>query len=182
ELEIPLVSMLAKMEATGIAVDIDTLESQQQVFANHVEAGEKPARERAADDKLNLNSPKQLQTVLFETLDLPKTKKTKTGYSTAAKDSEQLAVNDTHPFLDQLLPHLEYVKLKTTLECLIKTVQSDGRIHTTFNQTVASPGRLSSTDPNLQNIPVRTDSGRTIRSAFIVGEGYETLLTADYSQ
>ncbi|WP_301489006.1 DNA polymerase I [Corynebacterium sp.] len=182
ELEIPLVSILAKMEATGIAVDIDTLESQQEVFANHVEAEEKAARELAGDEKLNLNSPKQLQTVLFETLDLPKTKKTKTGYSTAAKEIEQLAVNHPHPFLDHLLAHREYQKLKTTLEGLIKTVQSDGRIHTTFNQTVASTGRLSSTDPNLQNIPVRTESGRTIRSAFIVGEGYETLLTADYSQ
>lgn len=182
ELEIPLVSILAKMEATGIAVDIDTLESQQEVFANHVEAEEKAARELAGDDKLNLNSPKQLQTVLFETLDLPKTKKTKTGYSTAAKEIEQLAINHPHPFLDHLLAHREYQKLKTTLEGLIKTVQSDGRIHTTFNQTVASTGRLSSTDPNLQNIPVRTESGRTIRSAFIVGEGYETLLTADYSQ
>ncbi len=182
ELEIPLVSILAKMEATGIAVDIDTLESQQEVFANHVEAEEKAARELAGDEKLNLNSPKQLQTVLFETLDLPKTKKTKTGYSTAAKEIEQLAINHPHPFLDHLLAHREYQKLKTTLEGLIKTVQSDGRIHTTFNQTVASTGRLSSTDPNLQNIPVRTESGRTIRSAFIVGEGYETLLTADYSQ
>lgn len=182
ELEIPLVSILAKMEATGIAVDIDTLESQQEVFANHVEAEEKAARELAGDEKLNLNSPKQLQTVLFETLDLPKTKKTKTGYSTAAKEIEQLAVNHPHPFLDHLLAHREYQKLKTTLEGLIKTVQSDGRIHTTFNQTVASTGRLSSTEPNLQNIPVRTESGRTIRSAFIVGEGYETLLTADYSQ
>ena len=158
------------------------MESQQEVFANHVEAEEKAARELAGDEKLNLNSPKQLQTVLFETLDLPKTKKTKTGYSTAAKEIEQLAINHPHPFLDHLLAHREYQKLKTTLEGLIKTVQSDGRIHTTFNQTVASTGRLSSTDPNLQNIPVRTESGRTIRSAFIVGEGYETLLTADYSQ
>lgn len=182
ELEIPLVSILAKMEATGIAVNVDTLESQQEVFANHVAAEEKAARELAGDDSLNLNSPKQLQTVLFETLDLPKTKKTKTGYSTAAKEIEQLAINHPHPFLDHLLAHREYQKLKTTLEGLIKTVQPDGRIHTTFNQTVASTGRLSSTDPNLQNIPVRTESGRTIRSAFIVGEGYETLLTADYSQ
>src|SRR5699024_7950255 len=152
------------------------------VFANHVEAEEKAARELAGDDKLNLNSPKQLQTVLFETLDLPKTKKTKTGYSTAAKEIEQLAINHPHPFLDHLLAHREYEQLKPSLEGLIRTVQPDGRIHTTFNQPVASTGRLSSTDPNLQNIPVRTESGRTIRSAFIVGEGYETLLTADYSQ
>lgn len=182
ELEIPLVSILAKMEAVGIAVDVDILETQQEVFADQVAAQEKAARELAGDEKLNLNSPKQLQTVLFETLDLPKTKKTKTGYSTAAKEIEQLAINHPHPFLDHLLAHREYQKLKTTLEGLIKTVQPDGRIHTTFNQTVASTGRLSSTDPNLQNIPVRTESGRTIRSAFIVGEGYETLLTADYSQ
>lgn len=182
ELEMPLVSILARMEAIGIAVDVDILETQLEVFAKQVAEQEEAARELAGDDSLNLNSPKQLQSVLFETLDLPKTKKTKTGYSTAAKEIEQLAINHPHPFLDHLLAHREYQKLKTTLEGLIKTVQSDGRIHTTFNQTVASTGRLSSTDPNLQNIPVRTESGRTIRSAFVVGEGYETLLTADYSQ
>ena len=120
--------------------------------------------------------------MLFETFELPKTKKTKTGYSTAAKEIEQLAAKNPHPFLDHLLAHREYQKMKTTLEGLIKTVQPDGRIHTTFNQTVTSTGRLSSTEPNLQNIPVRTEAGRQIRSAFVVGERYEELMTADYSQ
>ena len=182
DLELPLAGILARMEATGIAVDMSRLEDQLELFAEQVAQQEQAAREIAEDDKLNLNSPKQLQVVLFETLDLPKTKKTKTGYSTAAKEIEQLAAEHPHPFLDHLLAHREYQKLKVTLEGLIKTVQPDGRIHTTFNQTVASTGRLSSAEPNLQNIPVRTEAGRKIRSAFIVGEGYETLLTADYSQ
>ncbi|MDY5839433.1 DNA polymerase I [Corynebacterium camporealensis] len=182
DLELPLVSILAQMEATGIAVDIDVLETQRDAFINKVDEQEQAARELAGDDKLNLNSPKQLQSVLFETFDLPKTKKTKTGYSTAAKEIEQLAAKNPHPFLDHLLAHREYQKMKTTLEGLIKTVQADGRIHTTFNQTVASTGRLSSTEPNLQNIPVRTEAGRQIRSAFVVGEGFEELITADYSQ
>lgn len=182
DMELPLVTILAKMEATGIAVDVDTLEVQLDAFISQVQEQESAARQIAGDESLNLNSPKQLQTVLFETLDLPKTKKTKTGYSTAAKEIEQLAVNHPHPFLDHLLAHREYQKMKTTLEGLIKTVQPDGRIHTTFNQTVASTGRLSSTEPNLQNIPVRTEAGRKIRSAFKVGDGFETLVTADYSQ
>src|SRR5699024_11079912 len=107
ELEIPLVSILATMEAIGIAVDVDTLESQQEVLANHVEAEETASLDLAGDDKLNLNSPKQLQTVLCERLDLPKTKKTTTGYSTTAKEIEQLAITHPHPFLDHLLAHRE---------------------------------------------------------------------------
>ncbi|MDP9850933.1 DNA polymerase I [Corynebacterium lowii] len=182
DLEVPLTGILERMERAGIAVDVDTLDEQLASFVEQVEEEVTAARELAGDPELNLSSPKQLQVVLFDTLGLPKTKKTKTGYSTAAKEIEQLAVNHPHPFLDHLLAHREYQKLKTTLEGLIKAVESDGRIHTTFNQTVASTGRLSSTDPNLQNIPVRTDAGRRIRSAFRVGEGYETLLTADYSQ
>lgn len=182
DLELPLVGILARMEATGIAVDVEILETQRDAFIEQVAEQERAARELAGDETLNLNSPKQLQTVLFETFEMPKTKKTKTGYSTAAKEIEQLAVNHPHPFLDHLLAHREYQKMKTTLEGLIKTVQPDGRIHTTFNQTVASTGRLSSTEPNLQNIPVRTEAGRQIRSAFIVGTEFETLMTADYSQ
>lgn len=182
DLEIPLAGILARMEATGIAVDVETLEEQLATFVEQVAEEEAAARELAGDDTLNLSSPKQLQVVLFETFGMPKTKKTKTGWSTAAKEIEQLAVKHPHPFLDHLLAHREYQKMKTTLEGLIKTVQPDGRIHTTFNQTVASTGRLSSTEPNLQNIPVRTPAGRKIRSAFVVGSGYESLLTADYSQ
>ena len=182
DLELPLARVLATMEATGIAVDQDRLEEQLEELSREVAAQEDAARALAGDDTLNLNSPKQLQVVLFETFDMPKTKKTKTGYSTAAKEIEALAQSHPHPFLAHLLAHRQYQKLKSTLEGLIKTIQPDGRIHTTFNQTVASTGRLSSTDPNLQNIPVRTETGRKIRSAFVVGEGYETLLTADYSQ
>ncbi|MBE7339208.1 DNA polymerase I [Corynebacterium aurimucosum] len=182
DLELPLVSILARMEAAGIAVDRDVLETQRDAFIEQVNEQERAARELAGDDSLNLNSPKQLQSVLFDTFDMPKTKKTKTGYSTAAKEIEQLAATHPHPFLDHLLAHREYQKMKTTLEGLIKTIQPDGRIHTTFNQTVTSTGRLSSTEPNLQNIPVRTEAGRQIRSAFVVGEGFETLITADYSQ
>ncbi|MDK8898617.1 DNA polymerase I [Corynebacterium sp. MSK004] len=182
DLELPLVNILARMEAAGIAVDRDVLETQRDAFIEQVNEQERAARELAGDDSLNLNSPKQLQSVLFDTFDMPKTKKTKTGYSTAAKEIEQLAATHPHPFLDHLLAHREYQKMKTTLEGLIKTIQPDGRIHTTFNQTVASTGRLSSTEPNLQNIPVRTEAGRQIRSAFVVGEGFETLITADYSQ
>lgn len=182
DLEVPLAMVLARMEATGIAVDVQRLEEQREQFIDMVAAEESAARELADDPSLNLSSPKQLQVVLFETLGMPKTKKTKTGYSTAAKEIEALAVNYPHPFLDHLLAHREYQKMKTTLDGLIKAVQPDGRIHTTFNQTVASTGRLSSTDPNLQNIPVRTPAGRKIRSAFVVGDGFESLLTADYSQ
>ncbi|MGV0436299.1 DNA polymerase I [Corynebacterium mastitidis] len=182
DLELPLSGILGRMERAGVAVDTAALEDQLQGFVEQVEEEVAAARELAGDAELNLSSPKQLQVVLFDTLGLPKTKKTKTGYSTAAKEIEQLAVNHPHPFLDRLLAHREYQKLKTTLEGLIKAVGPDGRIHTTFNQTVASTGRLSSTDPNLQNIPVRTGAGRRIRSSFRVGEGHETLLTADYSQ
>lgn len=182
EMELPLVGMLARMEATGICVDVATLREQRDAFVEQVREEESAARELAGDETLNLSSPKQLQVVLFDTLGLPKTKKTKTGYSTAAKEIESLAVKNPHPFLDHLLAHREFQKMKTTLDGLIKAVGDDGRIHTTFNQTVASTGRLSSTEPNLQNIPVRTPAGRKIRSAFVVGQGYESLLTADYSQ
>ncbi|CAB0598386.1 DNA polymerase I [Corynebacterium diphtheriae] len=182
EMELPLVGVLARMEATGICVDVATLREQRDIFVEQVKEEESAARELAGDETLNLSSPKQLQVVLFDTLGLPKTKKTKTGYSTAAKEIESLAVKNPHPFLDHLLAHREFQKMKTTLDGLIKAVGDDGRIHTTFNQTVASTGRLSSTEPNLQNIPVRTPAGRKIRSAFVVGQGYESLLTADYSQ
>ena len=182
DLELPLTTILAEMEATGIAVDIPTLEEQLDTFTNLVTQEETAARTIAGDPNLLLTSPKQLQVVLFETLGLPKTKKIKTGYSTAAKEIETLAANPPHEFLNHLLAHREYQKMKTTLEGLIKAVGDDGRIHTTFQQTMTSTGRLSSTDPNLQNIPIRTPAGKKIRSAFTVGTNYETLLTADYSQ
>ncbi|WP_448852491.1 DNA polymerase I [Corynebacterium sp. 335C] len=182
DIELPLAPVLARMERTGIAVDVDTLEELGRDFAERTAAAEAAARELVDRPELNLGSPKQLQEVLFDQLGMPKTKKTKTGYSTAAKEIEGLAKKNPHPFLEKLLEFREFQKMKSTVEGLVKTVADDGRIHTTFNQTVAATGRLSSTEPNLQNIPVRTDFGRSIRRAFTVGEGYGTLVTADYSQ
>jgi DNA polymerase-1 len=132
--------------------------------------------------EFNLGSPKQLQAVLFEELGLPKTKKIKTGYTTDADALARLAEQSDHPLIGHLLRHRDVSRLKTVVDSLIPMVDDHGRIHTTFNQLVAATGRLSSQDPNLQNIPVRTAEGREIRRAFVVGEGFETLLTADYSQ
>jgi DNA polymerase-1 len=120
--------------------------------------------------------------VLFDELNMPKTKRTKTGYTTDADALQQLFVKTGHPFLEAMLRHRDVARLRQTVEGLLKTVASDGRIHTTFNQLIAATGRLSSTDPNLQNIPVRTEEGRRIRQGFVVGGGYESLMTADYSQ
>ncbi len=131
---------------------------------------------------MNLGSPKQLQEVLFDQLAMPRTKKIKTGYTTDAAALADLYERTGHPFLEHLLAHRDVTRLRQTVEGLLKSVAPDGRIHTTFQQTIAATGRLSSTDPNLQNIPIRTEEGRRIRRAFVVGEGYEQLLTADYSQ
>ncbi|ASU57585.1 MULTISPECIES: DNA polymerase I [Nocardiopsis] len=181
EVELPLVDVLARLERAGIAADRPYLEELQGEFA----AAGRVAVERAHEivgREFNLGSPKQLQQVLFEDLGLPRTKKIKTGYTTDADALAWLASQTDNELPAVLLHHRDQTKLRTTVEGLIKTVADDGRIHTTFNQTVAATGRLSSTDPNLQNIPVRTDVGRRIRRAFVVGEGYEELLTADYSQ
>jgi DNA polymerase I len=181
EVELPLVDVLASMERTGIAVDVDRLSELEASFSDAVK--------QAADDayaaighEVNLGSPKQLQVVLFEDLSMPKTKRTKTGYTTDADALAELYAKTEHPFLEALLRHRDASRLRVTVEGLLKTVDHDGRIRTTFNQTIASTGRLSSTDPNLQNIPIRTEEGRQIREAFIVGAGCECLLTADYSQ
>jgi DNA polymerase-1 len=136
----------------------------------------------AVGHEFNLGSPKQLQEVLFGELGLPKTKKTKTGYTTDADALAWLAAQTEHELPVIMLRHREQAKLRVTVEGLVKTIAPEGRIHTSFSQTVAATGRLSSTDPNLQNVPVRTDEGRAIRRGFVVGEGYESLLTADYSQ
>ena len=132
--------------------------------------------------QINLGSPKQLQVVLFDELGMPKTRRTRTGYTTDADALQQLYVKTEHPFLAHLLVHRDAIRLKQTVEGLLKAVADDGRIHTTYVQTIAATGRLSSTDPNLQNIPIRTEEGRRIRQAFIVGEGYDALMSADYSQ
>jgi DNA polymerase-1 len=186
EIELPLVEVLVGMEATGIAVDQELLGELEEQFAAGV-------RDAAADayevigKEINLGSPKQLQVVLFDELDMPKTKRTKTGYTTDADALQGLFEQTEHPFLAHLLRHRDVSRLRQTVEGLLKTVAPDGRIHTTFNQLIAATGRLSSTDPNLQNIPVRTEEGRRIREGFVVGrpsdgQTWEALLTADYSQ
>jgi DNA polymerase-1 len=181
DVELPLVDLLAAMEQTGIAVDTDHLESLESHFASEVRdaAGE---AFRVIGKEINLGSPKQLQVVLFDELAMPKTKRTKTGYTTDADALQALYEKTEHPFLMALLRHRDVSRLRQTIEGLLKTVQSDGRIHTTFNQTIAATGRLSSTDPNLQNIPIRTEEGRRIREGFVVGKGFDCLMTADYSQ
>ncbi len=181
DVELPLVDVLAGMEQTGIAVDVEHLSSLEAQFAGQVK--------QAADDAyavigkpINLGSPKQLQGVLFDELAMPKTKRTKTGYTTDAEALQTLYDKTEHPFLQHMLVHRDVTRLRQTVEGLLKTVGDDGRIHTTFNQMIAATGRLSSTEPNLQNIPIRTEEGRRIREAFVVGKGFESLLTADYSQ
>ncbi|WP_430496434.1 DNA polymerase I [Micromonospora trifolii] len=179
--ELPLMRVLATMESTGIAADTDYLSELEAHFAAEVKAAAQGAYE-AVGREFNLGSPKQLQEILFTELGLPKTKKIKTGYTTDADALQWLYAQQPHPVLAHLLRHRDVAKLKSTVDGLLKSVSDDGRIHTTFNQTVAATGRLSSTEPNLQNIPIRTEEGRRIRRAFVVGDGYECLLTADYSQ
>jgi len=180
-IEQPLLGMLARMEQTGIAVDTDHLEDLESHFAAQMRQAAEEAY-AVIGKEINLGSPKQLQVVLFDELDMPKTKRTKTGWTTDADALQQLYVKTEHPFLLHLLRHRDVTRLRVTIEGLLKTVQPDGRIHTTFNQTIAATGRLSSTEPNLQNIPVRTEEGRRIRQGFVVGAGNDCLMTADYSQ
>src|SRR6202034_3867385 len=132
--------------------------------------------------EFNLGSPKQLQEGLFTELGLPKTKKIKTGYTTDSDALTNLLATTEHPVLAHIMHHRDVSKLKSFVDILTLATRDDGRIHTTFNQMVAATGRLSSTDPNLQNIPIRTELGRRIRQGFVVGACYETLLTADDSQ
>ena len=180
-LEQPILVLLSKMEETGIAVDESKLTKLSKYFSKIV-ADETSGAYREAGHEFNVGSPKQLQVVLFDELKLPKTKKIKTGFTTDAESLEWLAVKTKHPLLKHLLRIREAGKLLTTIDGLIKATDSDGRIHTNFQQTVAATGRLSSTDPNLQNIPIRTDEGREIRDCFIAQEPFTDLLTADYSQ
>ncbi|GAB3461297.1 DNA polymerase I [Streptomonospora sediminis] len=180
-LELPLLGVLARMERTGIAADRAYLDSLDQEFAAAVRQAVDEAH-RVVGREFNLGSPKQLQQILFDELDLPKTKKIKTGYTTDADALAWLAERTDNELPVILLRHRDQTRLRTTVEGLIKTISDDGRIHTTYNQTVAATGRLSSIEPNLQNIPVRTEAGRRIRRAFMVGDDYADLLTADYSQ
>ncbi|MFF4955844.1 DNA polymerase I [Streptomyces sp. NPDC001222] len=181
DMELPVSALLARMERHGIAADRTHLEAMEQLFAAAAQQAVKEAH-AAAGHEFNLGSPKQLQEVLFGELGLPRTKKTKTGYTTDADALAWLATQTDNELPVIMLRHREQAKLRVTVEGLIKTIAADGRIHTTFNQTVAATGRLSSTEPNLQNIPVRTDEGRAIRRGFVVGKGFESLMTADYSQ
>ena len=180
-MELPVAELLGRMEAVGIAVNKKGLEGLAAFFEGEVRRETKAAHESVGHE-FNVASPKQLQVVLFDELNLPKTKKIKTGYTTDAESLDWLHQKSGHPVLTSLLRIRETKKLGTTVEGLINEIAKDGRIHTHFQQTVAATGRLSSTGPNLQNIPVRTEEGRKIRECFTVGKGYVSLLTADYSQ
>ncbi len=180
-LEIPVMIDLAEMERLGIGVDRAKLESLAAFFRGEVERETLGAHE-AAGREFNVGSPKQLQVVLFDELKLPKTKKIKTGYTTDAEGLEWLFAKTQHPLLAHLLRIRETSKLLTTIDGLLSAIAEDGRIHTDFQQTVAATGRLSSTNPNLQNIPVRTEEGRKIRDCFVAHAPFVDLLTADYSQ
>ncbi len=189
-MELPVQRVLAQLEAVGIAVDLQRLSELQSEFASQIRDAAEAAY-AVIGKQINLGSPKQLQVVLFDELEMPKTKRTKTGYTTDADALQSLFDKTGHPFLQHLLAHRDATRLKVTVDGLLNAVASDGRIHTTFNQTIAATGRLSSTEPNLQNIPIRTEAGRRIRDAFVVGDlpagsaqgpGFSELMTADYSQ
>lgn len=180
-MELPVQRVLAELESTGIAVDTAHLQELQSEFGDQIRNAAEAAY-GVIGKQINLGSPKQLQVVLFDELEMPKTKKTKTGYTTDADALQTLFDKTGHPFLQHLLAHRDATRLKVTVDGLLAATAADGRIHTTFNQTIAATGRLSSTEPNLQNIPIRTEAGRRIRDGFVVGAGYAELMTADYSQ
>ena len=180
EMELPLTRILAQMERRGVVVDKAELKEKTADMTKRIDAVKENIY-KLAGEEFNLNSSKQLADVLFVNLKLQPGKKTKTGYSTNAETLEEL--QDQHPIAAEILKYRTLSKLKSTyLEGLGKLIGSDGRIHTNFNQTVTATGRLSSSDPNLQNIPIRTEEGRTIRALFKPGEGYDYILSADYSQ
>ncbi|MDQ1556089.1 MAG: polymerase, partial [Actinomycetota bacterium] len=181
EIELPMVPVLALMETTGVTVSGQILARlNAELTASAAELATNAYAQ--IGHEVNLGSPKQLQQVLFEELGMPKTRANKTGFSTDAASLADLQETAPHPFLDLLLQHRDATKLKQIIETLERGTGPDGRIHTTYDQTGTSTGRISSNDPNLQNIPVKTSVGREIRSAFEKGAGFETLLTADYSQ
>jgi DNA polymerase-1 len=181
EVELPTNSALARMEHLGVAVDVPKLEALFDRLSTEVaEIAQKAYA--IIGREINLASPKQLQIVLFDELGMTGTKQVKTGFSTNAAALNELFEQTQHPFLERLLEHREATKIRQIVETMLKSVGADGRIHTNYVQTGTSTGRLSSESPNLQNIPIKSERGREIRDAFIVGQGYETLLTADYSQ
>ncbi len=181
EVELPLVGVLAEMERAGIGADTEHFAAMSAELGSEVKAAEQAAF-AVTGHEFNMGSPKQLQEVLFTELGLPKTKRIKTGYTTDSEALTGLLAQTEHPILAHLLRHRDVAKLKSIVDSLVPMADADGRIHTTYNQMIAATGRLSSTDPNMQNIPIRTEEGRRIRQGFVVGRGYEFLLTADYSQ
>ena len=187
DMEMPLSVLLGQMEDIGIAADTGVLDGLSDELGKAVDAAREGAW-AAAGREVNLSSPKQLQELLFDHFGLPKTKKTKTGYTTNAEALADLHAKTAdeggagHDFLGFLLTHRDRIKLKQMVDSLSATVASDGRIHTTFSQVAAATGRLASSDPNLQNIPARSADGMRIRGAFVAGEGFESLMSADYSQ
>ena len=181
DIEIPTLTLLARMERIGIAIAGSEAEALEKYFQQEGETAAKSAF-TAVGHEFNLASPKQLQEVLFTELKLPKTKKIKTGFTTDADALNWLMTTTNHPVLAAILRSRDVSKLKSVVEGLRRAVDSDGRVHTTFQQMVTATGRLSSTDPNLQNIPIRTEEGRRIRNLFVAGAGFESLMTADYSQ
>jgi DNA polymerase-1 len=181
DIEIPTLVSLAAMELRGVSVNESKLTSLSDALGVRAEKAKAEAFS-VIGREVNLASPKQLQEVLFDQLDMPKTRATKTGYTTDATALGELQASHPHPFLGLLLEHRDVTKLRQIVDSLNQAIGHDGRVHTTYGQTGTSTGRLSSANPNLQNIPIRTADGRLIREAFEVGSGYDTLLTADYSQ
>lgn len=180
-LELPVAGVLEDMEAVGISIDTEKLASLRYEFSTEAEQATADAY-AAIGHETHLGSPKQLQGVLFDELGMPKTRKTKTGYTTDAEALQELFVKTGHPFLEALLRHRDRTKLIQMIDGLLASVQPDGRIHTTFHQIVSATGRVASSDPNLQNIPVRSDDGQRIREAFVAGDGFVGLMSVDYSQ
>jgi DNA polymerase-1 len=181
DIEVPLTPVLARMEIQGVTVADPVLaELNDRLTGSAAEIAQQAFAEIGRE--VNLGSPKQLQEVLFDQLGMPKTRTNKTGFSTDAQSLADLQDLHPHPFLELLLQHRDATKIKQIVETLQKGIGGDGRVHTSYEQTGSATGRLSSNDPNLQNIPIKTEVGREVRSAFIPGDGFETLLTADYSQ
>lgn len=181
DIEIPTSQILFDMETAGIAVDAGVLEALRKEYGGQADQAATDAYE-AIGHTVNLGSPKQLQGVLFDELGMPKTRKTRTGYTTDAEALADLFAKTGHPFLEALLRHRDRVKLVQIIDGLLEQIQPDGRIRSTFSQIASATGRLASSDPNLQNIPARTESGLRIREAFVAGEGFEDLMSVDYSQ
>lgn len=180
-IELPSSMTLSAMESRGIKIDVKTLEGLFETLSSEVSVIAKEAY-AIIGKEINLASPKQLQTVLFDELGMTGTKSLKTGFSTNAAALNELFELNGHPFLEKLLAHRDSTKLKQMVETLLKAVEEDSKIHTTYVQTGTSTGRLSSENPNLQNIPIRNPRGAQIRDSFIASDGFEMLLTADYSQ